>query len=114
MVDARLHPADVVAHDEEDVGFLLLLRGRRRARHRDGGNRCQQSEPDISGHTHGPFSHVGCPRRAGSLRPSIVPNSLRDDFIIGDCYAELAAVILSLGAGCAPEPEEADGVTKLS
>ena len=29
MVDARLHPADVVAHDEEDVGLLLLLRGRR-------------------------------------------------------------------------------------
>ena len=26
MVDARLHPADVVAHDEEDVGLLLLLR----------------------------------------------------------------------------------------
>jgi len=25
MVDARLHPADVVAHDEEDVGLLLLL-----------------------------------------------------------------------------------------
>src|SRR5215510_1305834 len=27
MIDARLHPADVVAHDEEDVGLLLLLRG---------------------------------------------------------------------------------------
>jgi hypothetical protein len=26
VVDARLHPADVVAHDEEDVGLLLLLR----------------------------------------------------------------------------------------
>src|SRR5262252_7237590 len=25
MIDARLHPADVVAHDEQDVG--LLLRG---------------------------------------------------------------------------------------
>ena len=25
MIDARLHPADVVAHDEEDVWFLLLL-----------------------------------------------------------------------------------------
>ena len=32
MVDARLHPADVVAHDEEDVGFLAgCLRCRRRA-----------------------------------------------------------------------------------
>ena len=26
MVDARLHPADVVTHDEQDVGFLRLLR----------------------------------------------------------------------------------------
>ena len=25
MVDAGLHPADVVAHDEEDVGLLRLL-----------------------------------------------------------------------------------------
>ena len=23
MIDARLHPADVVAHDEQDVGLLL-------------------------------------------------------------------------------------------
>ena len=31
MVDARLHPADVVAHDEQDVGLLRRrLRGRRR------------------------------------------------------------------------------------
>jgi hypothetical protein len=22
MVDARLHPADVIAHDEEDIGFI--------------------------------------------------------------------------------------------
>src|SRR5262245_5867688 len=51
VVDARLHPADVVAHDEEDVG-LLLLRGRRRARHHDRHERSQQTEPDISGHTH--------------------------------------------------------------
>ena len=28
MVDARLHPADVIAHDEHDVGLLLLRRGR--------------------------------------------------------------------------------------
>ncbi len=49
VVDARLHPADVVAHDEEDVGLfllrtrralcrLLLLRARRAACHR--GNEC--------------------------------------------------------------------------
>src|SRR5262249_515772 len=30
MVDAWLHPADVIAHDEEDGGLLLLLRRRRR------------------------------------------------------------------------------------
>ena len=40
MVDARLHPADVIARDEEDVGLLLLLGGCRRAggRHRGGDN----------------------------------------------------------------------------
>ena len=25
VIDARLHPADVIAHDEEDVGFLLAV-----------------------------------------------------------------------------------------
>ena len=33
MVDARLHPADVVAHDEQDVGLLLLRRGGRHPGH---------------------------------------------------------------------------------
>ena len=55
MVDARLHPADVVAHDEEDVGFLLL-RGCRRACHRHGSKQRQQTEPDAPGHTHGLLS----------------------------------------------------------
>jgi hypothetical protein len=41
MVDARLHPTDVVTHDEKDVGLLLrrrhlLLRDRRSSRY----NRC--------------------------------------------------------------------------
>jgi hypothetical protein len=36
MVDARLHDADVVAHDEQDVGLLRLLRrGRRQTRQAD-------------------------------------------------------------------------------
>ncbi len=39
MVDARLHPADVIAHDEQDVGLGLLL-GLRNAR--CAGQRCQQ------------------------------------------------------------------------
>src|SRR6266487_1067210 len=44
VVDARLHPADVVAHDEEDVGLCLLLRGSRRARHRHGSEQREQAE----------------------------------------------------------------------
>ena len=40
MVDARLHPADVVAHDEEDVGLRLLcasllIRRRKESEHRE-------------------------------------------------------------------------------
>ena len=38
MVDVRLHPADVVAHDEEDVGLLLLLRGCGGIRQRNSGD----------------------------------------------------------------------------
>src|SRR5262245_27312897 len=53
MVDTRLHPADVVAHDEQDVGLLLLLRGRRHACHCHSGEKGQQPAPDVSGNTHG-------------------------------------------------------------
>ena len=28
VIAARLHPADVIAHDEQDVGFLVLRLGR--------------------------------------------------------------------------------------
>jgi hypothetical protein len=45
MVNARLHPADVVAHDEEDIGLLLLLRGCWHTRDRTKGGECKQSEP---------------------------------------------------------------------
>ena len=48
VVDARLHPADVVAHDEKDVGLLWLLRGCRDARHRYGGDPRKQTEPQLS------------------------------------------------------------------
>ena len=44
MVDAGLHPADVIAHDEQDVGLLSLLSSRRCAE-RDGRrhqHRCAQ------------------------------------------------------------------------
>jgi hypothetical protein len=37
MIDARLHPADIITHDEEDVGFLLLLRSCRHTRHHHSG-----------------------------------------------------------------------------
>ena len=37
VIDARLHPADVIAHDEEDVGFRLRS-CRSRCR-----NRCQDA-----------------------------------------------------------------------
>jgi hypothetical protein len=49
MVDARLHPADVVAHDEEDIGLLWLLRGCRQARRDHGDEQCQHAEPAGSG-----------------------------------------------------------------
>ena len=43
MVDARLHPADVVSHDEQDVGLVRLCLRRCRARRdeRGGGHRCK-------------------------------------------------------------------------
>src|SRR5262249_13668782 len=48
---SRLHPADIVAHDEEDVGLLLLLCGRRRARRRHGNERREQAEAEPLGHS---------------------------------------------------------------
>jgi len=77
MVDARLHPADVVAHDEENVGFLplgllLLLGGGRNARHCRGGAHHDKSAPDFSGqHPHGCFLRVGCRSLGRSLHPTI-------------------------------------------
>src|SRR5262249_29874134 len=53
VVDARLHPADVVAHDEEDVGLLLLLRGRRQTRRHTDGDECRQGGPKLSHEFHG-------------------------------------------------------------
>ena len=44
VVDARLHPADVVTHDEQDVGFLLFLGLDQRACQADGGSRRQQPD----------------------------------------------------------------------
>src|SRR6516225_7461185 len=55
MVDARLHPADVITHDEEDVGLLLLLRGSLRRRRHHGGEHRQHTEVDSSDQMHNPF-----------------------------------------------------------
>jgi hypothetical protein len=45
VIDARLHPADIVAHDEENVRFALRLRGRLLRRTRRGNEHREQTEP---------------------------------------------------------------------
>src|SRR6516165_3008626 len=48
MIDMRLHKADVVTHDEEDVGLLLLLRRcRNDSPYHDGDSR-QESQASFS------------------------------------------------------------------
>src|SRR5262249_31487182 len=53
VVDAWLHPADVVAHDEQDVGLLLLLRRRRRGCGDRGRDHRERTEPEALGDAHG-------------------------------------------------------------
>src|SRR5262245_19695012 len=61
IVGANVEPADVVAHDEDDVGPLLLLRNRGNASHCNGHKRCQHSEPHSSGaHAIPPVTKTGC------------------------------------------------------
>ena len=50
VVGADVPHADVVAHDDDDVG--LLLRGRWQAHRPDGDERSQQSELHVSKYTH--------------------------------------------------------------
>ena len=45
MIDARLHPADVIAHDEEDVGLALRLCGRLLRRTCRSNERPEQTDP---------------------------------------------------------------------
>src|SRR5215475_7735117 len=58
MIDARLHPSDVVAHDEEDVGLLSLLGEGRNARHCRGATRQDKSAPDCSEYAHDCFPQM--------------------------------------------------------
>ena len=44
VVDARLHPADVITHDEEDVGFWLLRDCRCACHHCRGGSAIEPSQ----------------------------------------------------------------------
>ncbi|EXI71476.1 MAG: hypothetical protein AW07_03538 [Candidatus Accumulibacter sp. SK-11] len=57
VVDARLHPANVVTHDEQDIG---LARGRRRCR---GSGWCRAEQRCCQGQCHGPqtVSHLHLP-----------------------------------------------------
>jgi hypothetical protein len=51
VVGADVPVADVVAHDDEDVGLLLWLL-RRRGRGQRAHEQCQQREPDVPAHAH--------------------------------------------------------------
>src|SRR5262249_52070663 len=55
VIDARLHPPDVVAHDEENVWFLRLLRHCWAARRHRCGEHSNKTEPGFStsGHIRG-------------------------------------------------------------
>ena len=73
VIDARLHPSDVVAHDEEDIGFLSLLGGGRNACHGRGGTQRGKSAPDWSEHAHGCFPQCRLPKPG----PQPSPHSTR-------------------------------------
>jgi hypothetical protein len=50
LVGAHLHPADVVAHDEQDVGFLLCCN--RPCDHCQRSNQCKHNKTDSVHVTH--------------------------------------------------------------
>ena len=76
MVDARLHPADVVAHDEEDIGLsggLRLGRGQGGCGKKDASRYCSPGSFDRRANGHGEVlmlvlaSAVGCAGRTIAL-----------------------------------------------
>ena len=89
MIDARLHPADVVAHDEENVGFLSLLGGGGNACHRRGGTQHGKSAPDCSEHAHGCFPQCRLPKPG----PQPSPNSTHQS-----CFAFADPCVIMLWA----------------
>src|SRR5262249_50692732 len=52
MVDAWLHPTDVIPHDEQNVGLRLLLRRSRRDRRHRGSDQGKRPETELLAHTH--------------------------------------------------------------
>ena len=70
VVGADVPDADVVAHDHDDVGLLLLLCGCRRARRHHGGEEREQTEPGSSGHVHASCAKSWLPKTGRQLAPN--------------------------------------------
>ena len=104
MVDAGLHPADVVAHDEEDVGLLLLLRGYWRARHHHGSKRCQQTEPDVSDHAHALFSSLAARNGPTAWCPTALIDATRASASEQNHLCGIIHRMHSKGIGCRSGP----------
>ncbi len=88
-VGLHLHPADVVGHDEEDVGFLSLLGGGRNACHRCGCAQHDKSAPDCSEYAHGCFPQLRLLEPGRSLRPIPRTDPLRCS-LFADRYTDHA------------------------
>ena len=84
MVDARLHNADVVAHDEEDVGLLrrLLLCRRRRAGRAGQRERHQRRRADQRGAGPRVQASHRLAQRVSDARWSVVENAVRHGVIL--------------------------------
>src|SRR4029077_15674996 len=78
VIDARLHPTDVVAHDEQDIGLLLRLLCRCwHARHRDGDKRQGRGDKEIARDAHGWTLPANPPAIPSQPTPSYSPASCK-------------------------------------
>ena len=68
IVDTDVGPTDVVAHDQHDVGPVVVAR-LLACCHHHGGKRNQQTEPSPSAIAHGVFLEANCLRWAGQISP---------------------------------------------